>query len=478
MICWADIKMRFKGFKIVLKKYRLDFLNIGLLSLLSPLYFYKLGQSSLVSWDEAWYGAIARNMIHSGNLMVMSWNGAVYSDHPPAGFWIIALSESIFGVNEFGVRVGSAIFGMAGLYLVYLLGRDLFSRTVGFASALALSSTYWYISRSRSGNLDIFLTVFFVLTFYLAIKSSKNPKFLIPFALSFGLLLLTKSLIPLTIIPALAVIFFGSKIKLRQLIKPVLAFALVTFPWFITQYIYDPPVFYKYFKTGTPGVGEKTDYLANFKQIKEYLHFGVGKWFWPGVLGVLAGPFTLSKNLVAISVFCLSFFAPFVLSEKGQLWHLIPLYPFIILSFFGLGKVLSSLVAVKILKKQKKVIGILTVSGMILFSGYLSWMQIKRSWYEFIDIPRYISDEAILSKKAAEYPYKFYIDGSDFTPAAYFYADKKVGKIWEQGLVPLFETDEKFALITHQWRLDKFNIKSDRYRLIQTDRDKILVVRD
>jgi 4-amino-4-deoxy-L-arabinose transferase-like glycosyltransferase len=160
MIYWADIKMRFKGFKIVFKKYRLDFLNIGLLSLLSPLYFYKLGQSSLVSWDEAWYGAIARNIIHSGNLMVMSWNGAVYSDHPPAGFWIIALTESIFGVNEFGVRVGSAIFGIVGLYLVYLLGRDLFSRTVGFASALALSSTYWYISRSRSGNLDIFLTVF------------------------------------------------------------------------------------------------------------------------------------------------------------------------------------------------------------------------------------------------------------------------------------------------------------------------------
>jgi 4-amino-4-deoxy-L-arabinose transferase-like glycosyltransferase len=471
--------MRLRIFKKAnIKKYRLDFLYIFFLSFLSPLYFYKLGQSSLVSWDEAWYGAIARNILNSGNLLIMSWNGAVYSDHPPAGFWIIALSESIFGMDEFGVRAGSAIFGLAGLLITYLLGRELFSKTAGFASALALSSTYWYISRSRSGNLDIFLTVFFVLTIYLAVKSSKNPRFLLPFAASFGLLVLTKSLIPLTIIPALIIIFLGSKIKIKEIIKPLAAFLLITLPWFVTQYIYDPPVFYKYFKTGTPGVGQKTDYMENFNQIKEYLHFGVGKWFWPGVLGVLAGPLTLNKALIALSVFCLSFFAPFVLSEKGQLWHLIPLYPFMILSFFGFIQVSSDIVSKKLLKNFSKQITMLTVAVMIVFSGYLSWMQIKRSWYEFIDIPRYISDEAILSKKAAEYPYKFYIDGSDFTPAAYFYSDKKVGKIWDEGLKPLFESGEKFVLITHQWRLDKFNIKPGEYKLIATDRDKILVVRE
>lgn len=467
-----------KKFWQFLTAYKFDFFNLGLLTFLSPLYFYKLGQSSLVSWDEAWYGAIARNILNSGNLLFLSWNGSIYSDHPPAGFWIIAFFEWVFGDNEFGVRVGSAIFGLLGLYLTYLLGRELFSKTVGFVSALALSSTYWYLYRSRSGNLDIFLTVFFVLTIYLAFKSSKNPKFLLLFSLSLGMLVLTKSLIPLTILPALAVIFFRSKIKLKKIIFPLITFLALTLPWFTAQYFFDRGAFYKYFKTGTPGIGIKTDYLVNFRQIKEYLHFGVGKWFWPGVLGVLAGPLTLNRGLVALSVFCISFFTPFILSEKGQIWHLIPLFPFMVLSFFGFLATASKLIIKKFLKRYKKELGVLVSLGLLGYSFYFSYIQIKRSWYEFIDIPKYISDEAILSKEAGKFPYKFYIDGSDFTPAAYFYSNKKVGKIWDEGLAPLFDSDEKFVLITHQWRLDKFNITPGRYKLIKTDRDKILIVRE
>lgn len=458
--------------------YKIDFFNLGLLTFLSPLYFYKLSQSSLVSWDEAWYGAIARNILSSGNMLFLSWNGSIYSDHPPGGFWIIAFFEWVFGANEFGVRVGSAIFGLLGLYLTYLLGRELFSKIVGFASALALSSTYWYLFRSRSGNLDIFLTVFFILAIYLAVKSSKNPKFLLPFSLSLGMLVLTKSLIPFTILPALGIIFFRSKIRFKQIVFPVIAFLLLTLPWFVAQYFFDRGAFYKYFQTGTPGIGKETNYLANFKQIKEYLHFGVGKWFWPGVLGVLAGPLTLNRGLIVLSVFCISFFTPFVLSEKGQIWHLIPLYPFMILSFFGFLTIVSRLIIEKFFKRYKKELGVLVSLGLLGFSVYFSYLQIKRSWYEFIDIPKYISDEAILSEEAGKFPYKFYIDGSDFTPAAYFYSGKTVSKLWDEGLISLFDTGEKFVLITHKWRLEKFNITPDRYKLIKTDRDKILIVRD
>lgn len=461
-----------------LSRFNWDLLNLGLITLLSVLFFYKLGQSSLVSWDEAWYGDIARHILETGNLFNLWWNGHIYSDHPPAGFWIIALFEGIFGVNEFGVRVGSAIFGLVGLYITYLLGKELFSKTVGLASAVALSSTYWYLSRARSGNLDIFLTVFFVLTFYFAVKSVKNKQFLIPFAISLSFLILTKSVIPITIFPALIVIFFGIKINLKEIIKPLITFLVITLPWFVIQYLYAPEILYKYFQIGTPGVGQKTDYLANFKQIKEYLHFGVGKWFWPGVLGGLAGPLTLNRGLLALSVFCLSFFVPFISSDRGHIWHLIPLYPFMILSFFGFMQIVANFITNRFLKKYKKEVGILISVGILSYSGYFSWIQIRRSFYEFIDIPKYISDEAILSKEASKFPYNFYIDGPDFTPAAAFYSHKKVGKLWEEGLKPLFDSNEKFVLITMQWRLDKFNITKDEYRLIKMDRDKILIVRE
>lgn len=460
-----------------LGKYYPDFLNLFLLSFLSPLYFYKLGNLSLVNWDEAWYGAISRSILERGSIFILWWNGGIYSDHPPAGFWVISLFQFIFGANEFGTRVGSAVFALIGLFLTYLLGRELFSKTVGFASALALSSTYWYIYRGRSGNLDIFLTVFFVASFYFAVKSAKNAKFLIPLACSLGLLVLTKSVIPLTILPALLVIFYGSRLKLENYKKPLFIFLLVTMPWFISQRFFSPYGATKYFLIGAPGVGKETDYLMNLKLVKEYLHFGVGKWFWPGVLGVLGGLFSFNRGLLSISVFCFSFFTPFTLSEKGQIWHLIPLYPFMILGFFGLWEYIGRLIIEKIFKRYKKVLEIFLAALLMGFSFYFSWIQIKRSWYEFIDIPGYISDEAILSKKAGEFPYDFYIDGSDFTPTAVFYSHKDVNKIWEGGLGPLFESGKKFVLITHQWRIDKFNIPKESYEIIAADRDKILVIR-
>ena len=461
----------------VLSKYYLDFLNLGLLAFLSPLYFYKLDSLSLVSWDEAWYGAIARSILERGSIFILWWNGNVYSDHPPAGFWMIALSQLLLGANEFGTRAGSAVFALFGLLLTYLLGRKLFSKTVGFASAVALSSAYWYIYRARSGNLDIFLTVFFIATFYVAVKSVKNAKCLIPFACSFALLILTKSVIPLTIIPSLVIVFYGSKLKLQDYKKPVFIFLLVALPWFISQRLFSPDGLSKYFLIGAPGIGRETDYLKNFKQIKDYLHFGVGKWFWPGILGVLGGLFTFNRGLLAISVFCLCFFAPFILSSQGQLWHLIPLYPFMILAFFGFSETLSKLLIEKMFKKYQKILRVLLIAGLLGFSFYFSAIQIRRSWYEFIDIPKYFSDEAILSKKARQFPYDFYIDGSDFTPVAVFYSHKDVSKIWDEGLTPLFASGKKFVLITYQWRLDKFHTPKDSYEIIASDRDKILIIR-
>ncbi len=458
-------------------KYLPDLLILGLISLLSPLYFYKLSQSSLSSWDEAWYGEISRNILESGNFLLLSWNGVVYADHPPVGFWIIALFEGILGTNELGVRAGSAVFGLLGLFFTYLLGKALFSRSVGLASALALSSAYWYLFRARSGNLDIFLTCLFVSTLYFAVKASKNNKFLIPFSVSAALLFLSKSLIPLTIIPALIIIFLGSKMSLKILIKPILVFLLITTPWVLAQLWYSPNVFLRYLKIGTPGVGEKTDYLANFKLVKEYLHNGIGKWFWLGVLGVLAGPLTLNKSLIVLTVFCLTFFIPFTLSNKGHIWHLVPLYPFMILSFFGFLYISSKKFSSVFFKRYLGAFNILTTIGMLLISVYYSQLQIKRSWYEFIDIPPYISDEAILSTKASVFPHKFYIDGPDFTPAAVFYSNKNVTLLPNGGIKRLLEGEEEFVLITNQWRLDLFKIPKEKYKIIASDRDKILVTR-
>lgn len=459
------VNINFKSVEKI-QRYKLDFILIFLIILTSPIFFYKLGQSSLISFDEAWYGDIARNILKRGDLINLSWNGNSYIDHPPSGFWLIAFSEWIFGSSEFGVRFAPAVCGLLSMVIVYHLGRRLFSRVVGFVSALALPSAFWFLFRARSGNLDIILTFMFLLTLYLAILASREKKILLPWSVSLASLFLTKTLIPLTILPSLLIIFWKNRYSMRDFLWPAIIFIFLVGSWLVANVLGQPGFVNHYFNIGLPGVKSETNYLENFKLIKEYLHSGVGKWFWPGIVSIFIGLFFGQKRFFVLSVFFFTFFIPFIFSSKGHIWHLIPLYPILILSFFGVSYVILK----KYLKRE-----FLILALFLIVVGYISFIQTRRSWYEFINVPRFISDEAILSKEAGKYTYKFYIDG-DFVPTAIFYSEKHVQQLWSGGLQGLFDDKEQKLLITYQWRLDGAGIKENQYQILKTDRDKILIL--
>lgn len=459
------------------QKYKLDVLGIGLLLITLPLFFYKLGQSSLVSWDEAWYGEIARNIIKSGQLFNLHWNIESYLDHPPFGFWMIAIGEMLFGYSEFGVRFSSAVFGFLSLIFLYLLGKELFNRIVGFSSAVSLTSSFWFLYRARSGNLDIFLTMLFILTMYLAWISIKRKIFLIPFSLSLTALFLTKTIVPLTILPSIILIFIGSKIGLSDLILPTFLFLTIICTWIVKVKNENSNFLERYLYVGLPGVSVKSSYIDNFKLAKEYLHDGIGRWFWPGVLGSLGSFIIFQKRFYVLGLFIVCFFGPFIFSQKGHIWHLIPLHPFMVLAFFGFSYVVGEFILsrFKFSKYKNYILG----SVLIGFSLYLSLNQVRQMWQQFIDIPKYVSDEAILSREAGKYPETFYIDG-DFGPAAVFYSEKKVKRITDNDFTELFDKNnlnqESFLLITKQFRLETFAYKNS-YQILKSDRDMILILK-
>lgn len=437
-----------------------------ILLLISPLFFYKLGQSSLVSWDEAWYAQVSKNILKTKDLFNLTWNGSAYFDHPPASYWLTALTFGIFGINEFWARFPQAVAGLASVLILYFLGKELFNREIGLASAIALPSASWFLFRSRSGNLDVALTMFFLATLLLGIKASKEKIYLIPFCVSFTLLILTKTLIPLTIIPALIIIFWRNKLyRLREILLSFCLILVISGSWFAVQTFTHPTFLSRVFAIGLPAVSFQTSIWENLSLVKQYLHVGVGKWFWPGIASILVGLFLKQKRFLVLGLFFITFLPPFLFSPKGQIWHLIPLHPILILSFFGLFFTL-------VFRTTKN--KLLTLFLMFVISIYFSYIQIKRSWIEFIDIPPYISDEAILSKEAAKFSQDFYID-DEFLPSAVFYSDKNVRQIKkDEQLKDLFAGGE-FILITYKWHLDKVGIKAGDYQLIKQDRDKILI---
>ena len=62
-----------------------------------------------------------------------------YLDHPPLLAWVIYIGTSIFGNNEFGVRIGPFIAGLASLVYMFKLSALLFDKTSAYISLLLLS---------------------------------------------------------------------------------------------------------------------------------------------------------------------------------------------------------------------------------------------------------------------------------------------------------------------------------------------------
>ena len=441
------------------------------LLILSPLFFYKLGQSSLQNWDEAWYADIARNILKSGDLFNLHWAGFPFFDHPVFGFWMMALSYKILGVSELSAQLPSAIFGLGSVFIIFALGKLLFNRWVGFFSALALPSATWFLYRARSGNLDVFLETLFLLTIYLAFKATRNKSFLIPFTVSLACLFLTKTMVPLTILPALVIIFWkNSKITRQEVKLNIFIFCLIFGTWFVNQLAHQPQFLERYFQVGLPGVSAHSNFIDNFKQAKEFLHNGIGKWFWPGIISLLASVFLRQRRFLALTVFFLSFFIPFCLSQDGGIWHLVPLHPIMILAFFGFAYTIAE----KFLKQKY-----LIILPLGLICLYFSFIQIKRSWNEFINVNPEISDEAILSKETAHYSENLYIEGSDFRPVAVFYSAKNVPqRVYKLDLPKLFANNKDFLMITYQNELNDQKIPASSYRIIDHQRDKILIFKE
>lgn len=100
-------------------------------------------------------------------------------------------------------------------------------------------------------------------------------------------------------------------------------------------------------------------------------------------------------------------------------------------------------------------------------------------WHQFINVPAFISDEAILSREAMKYSQRLIIDG-EYLPATLFYSEK--GTISQapkakEDFVSFFKKPESFLIITNLWRLDNPSISSDSYRMIKKDRDKVLILK-
>jgi len=132
-----------------------------LLGLCFVIYFVNLGQWDLWAPDEPRYAEVSREMVNSGDWVLMHYNGNVYGRKPPLFFWLVAFSSYLWrGFTSFSVRFPSALFGTLTVLLTFFIGKKLYSSRTGFLSGLILATSGLFAYLSTRGNIDTTLTFF------------------------------------------------------------------------------------------------------------------------------------------------------------------------------------------------------------------------------------------------------------------------------------------------------------------------------
>lgn len=173
--------------------------------------------------DEAINVLATRNFSFLG--MVTEYAKADF--HPPGYFIILWIWTKLFGIGEVWVRIPSVIFGLLTIYIVYLIGKKLHSKTLGLLSALLLAINPLHIYYSQEARMYALATLAVSINFFLLIKLIKKEKLSIIFLIFSNLLVLASDYVAYFIFPSQA--FFLLFFKQKEFIKKwLLALSVAT----------------------------------------------------------------------------------------------------------------------------------------------------------------------------------------------------------------------------------------------------------
>lgn len=123
------------------------------------VFFIDLGGTRLWDEDETLYASISRDMLERDDWVVPCFNGHLFPEKPPIMFWSIGAGFELFGETEFAARFAAAVYGAAGAWVTYLLGRRIFNERAGLWAGLIAASTIIYTISARVATVDAALTL-------------------------------------------------------------------------------------------------------------------------------------------------------------------------------------------------------------------------------------------------------------------------------------------------------------------------------
>lgn len=221
-------------------------------------YIIPLGSNMpLITPDETRYAEIAREMIVSGNWVVPKLLGIDYFEKPIMGYWMNAISELIFGYNNFAVRFASALSaGLTALLIFFFVKRFAEDKVLAPLSALIYLGFGMVYGIGTFSVLDSQTTLFIsgaLITFYFGY--SDNSKFSINGWLAIcgiftGCAFMTKGFIAFAVMAVAIAPFLIWQKEWKKLLTmawvPIIFAVLISLPWALAINKQSPD-FWRYF---------------------------------------------------------------------------------------------------------------------------------------------------------------------------------------------------------------------------------------
>jgi len=320
---------------------------------------FDLSSPPTMYFDEVYHAFTAKVIMSPDVAKAWEWwntppTGFAYEwTHPPLAKLGMVLGMLVFGQNSFGWRIPGALLGVGSVYLVYLLGKQIFKdEAIGLLSAGVFSLDGLALVMSRIGMNDSYILFFTLLSIYLYLK---DKNFLS--AISFGLAVASKWS-AIWAIPIFGVIFLSQKKKLTWsyiwfFILPVIVYLGSYFDMFLTGH--NLSVWWGmqqqmwWYHTGLKATHAYSSmwwswpfllrpiYLYTSEEVggmvSRIYAFGNPAVFWFGFFSMIASSIYayLEKNKkLALVVFSyVIFFVPWALSPRIMfLYHYLPSIPF------------------------------------------------------------------------------------------------------------------------------------------------------
>jgi hypothetical protein len=128
------------------------------------IWLVTLGMRGLFNPDEGRYAEIPREMLASGDWVIPHLDGLVYIEKPPLQYWATALSEALFGANDWAARLYTGLCALVTAFATWALIRREWGAAAAARGAVMLGSSLLFVLLGHQLTLDMSLTLFMTLT--------------------------------------------------------------------------------------------------------------------------------------------------------------------------------------------------------------------------------------------------------------------------------------------------------------------------